>query len=91
MNYKNNYYSLITKDNTYITTILKHSKFKSKTCIKLIIKKNVLNRLILDNMLKLEIDIANDVHTLFDVKENKLISSSIYLNNIVILKTLIII
>lgn len=73
--------SLITSKDTFDVTILMYRKSKSKTSIKLLIKKNILTRLILCNILKLQIkDVDLEILNI-DFNQNKLIKSNIYLNN----------
>jgi len=73
--------TLVTNKGSFDVTILKHSKTRSKTNIKLLIKKNILTELILCNILQLKINNNDSKIFEFDLKENSLVKSSIYLNN----------
>ena len=75
------YNTLVTNKGSFDVTILKYSKKLNKTNIKLLIKKNILTDLILDNILNLKIINSNLEIFNIDFSKNKLIRSSIYLNS----------
>jgi len=78
---KESFNTLITNKGFFNAIILMHSKTKTKTNIKLLIKKNILTELILSNILKLQIKAPDLEMFEFDLKESSLVKSSIYLNS----------
>lgn len=72
---------LVTDRGTFNAVVLMYRKTKTKTNIKLLIKKNIITKLILCNILKLNIVNSSKEKITFDFNENNLIKSSIYLNS----------
>ena len=76
------FFNTLTTDNcNFDVKILMHSKTKSKTSIKLLIKNNFVTDLILSNFLSLKIENKDHVFFMFDFKQSNLLKSSIYLNS----------
>ena len=72
---------LITDRGTFNAVVLMYRKSKRKTSIKLLIKKNIVTKLILCDILKLKIMYSSSENIEFDFKQINLINSNIYLNN----------
>ena len=76
------FFNTLTTDNgNFDVKILMHSKTKSKTNIKLLIKNNVVAELILSSFLDLKIKNKDQIFFVFDFKQSNLLKSSIYLNS----------
>jgi len=76
-----NFSKIITNKGTFNAIILNYSKTKTKTSIKLLIKKNILTKLILSTFNKIEIQYSDSERKEYDFKELELIKQSIYLNS----------
>lgn len=72
---------IITNKGTFNAIILNYSKTQTKTSIKLLIKKNILTKLILSTFNKIEIQYSDSERKEYDFKELELIKQSIYLNS----------
>jgi hypothetical protein len=80
-NEKQFFNTLATDNGNFDVKILMHSKTKSKTNIKLLIKNNVVSDLILSSFLDLKIKNKDQLFFVFDFKQSNLLKSSVYLNS----------